>query len=296
MHTWSGLSGQGTSRAFLNTLLNRIADNRPGANKQAKLSEMTQALSCIVAAQIAEQISAAVGPWEIPVMPAWEVPLRTDEHGNSLPGVKKSVLDSYSELTRRTKPRRSSPPTQAPPPHPSEQRVHTSTPASVSQTTPSEYSPSFMIPSGPGGLQSAAPSPMDVLPRFPADGSNLSNGNEPLTGDTEADRLIRQLIQAGDWSPLTNDLALLPLGPPNPSTSEFTFDASSMLLDLMACLVDPYPPPLPSEALMDVEQEGQEPSPAPTHSTEASLEGGERMESLPSARTRSSKKKNQADR
>ena len=163
MHTWSGLSGQGTSRAFLNQLLNKIADNRPGANKQAKLSEMTQALSCIVAAQVAEQITAAVGPWEIPVMPAWEVPLRTDEHGNSLPGVKRSPKDSYSELNRRTRPRRDSSPPRA---HPQTRTDLNTAPELGSQTTPPEYSPSFTIPSGPGGLQSAEPSWMDVLARF----------------------------------------------------------------------------------------------------------------------------------
>jgi len=304
MHTWSGHSGIGTSRAFLNQLLNKIADNRPGANKQAKLSEMTQALSCIVAAQVAEQITAAVGPWEIPVMPAWEVPLRTDEHGNSLPGVKRSPKDSYSELNRRTRPRRDSSPPRA---HPQTRTDLNTAPELGSQTTPPEYSPSFMIPSGPGGLQSAEPSPMDVLPRFQTVSTTTSPGIPALTGDAEADRLIQQLVEAGDWTPLSNELSLLE--PLNSSSSNFAFNASSLLNDLMACLTDEPGAPLTGD--LPLAEGLGDPGPlAPPllllpldvgHETTSQSgvtfrEGGVQSVSPPSSRTRSSQPKAPARR
>ena len=103
MHTWSGLSGKGSSRTFLHTLLGRIADNRPGMDKPAKLTEMYEALSCIIMAQVAAQIWASIGPWEVPVMPSCEVPLRVDENGNGMPGPSTAPKDTYHEIWRRTR-------------------------------------------------------------------------------------------------------------------------------------------------------------------------------------------------
>ena len=221
MHTWSGLSGKGSSKAFLHSLLNRIADNRPGADKQAKLHEMTQGLSCIVAAQVAEQIASAIGPWEIPVMPAWEIPLRTDEHGNGLPGVKKPSNDSYAALSRRTK-QRPSQPTQARP------RENTG----LAHVAP-EHSPAFAIPSGLG-VSAALPSPMDVFPT-PSGGARNEGIFNPSQSMEEDPPL--NIMDLSGWSPLVGGLDLLPI----PSLGAFpagSFDSSAMLSKLMLCLTD----------------------------------------------------------
>ena len=57
MHTWSGLPAKGTSRALLNSIFNKIAGNHSGLDRQVKIDEMTQGLSCIIVAQVAEQIA-----------------------------------------------------------------------------------------------------------------------------------------------------------------------------------------------------------------------------------------------
>ena len=69
---------------------------------------MTQGLSCIIAAQVAEQIASAIGPWEFPVLPSLDIPLRVDEQGNELMGLGHATKDTYAELRRRTRHRKSS--------------------------------------------------------------------------------------------------------------------------------------------------------------------------------------------
>ena len=256
---------------------------------------MIQGLSCIVAAQVAEQISAAIGPWEIPVMPAWEIPTRTDEHGNSLPGVKRPPTDSYAELSRRTRQRRAQ---AAPASAPSATGV-TPSPSLGQQTMPLENSPSFEIPSGPGGSQSRQQSPMDALPclspslhRPPVRPPRVSeepreaatNNTHVFTGDVEADGLIHQLIQEGSWSPLEYNA----LGTLDPIPPGFLFDAGSLLSDLMTCLT------AAPNTFLDVATEtrtGAEPSvpPVVTHAT--SQEESPRPETPPVARASTSKPK-----
>ena len=173
--------------------------------------------------------------------------------------------------------------------------------------TPPEYSPSFMIPSGPGGLQSAEPSPMDVLPRFQTVSTTTSPGIPTLTGDAEADRLIQQLVEAGDWTPLSNELSLLE--PLNSSSSNFAFDASSLLNDLMACLT--HEPGAPLTGDLPLAEGLGDPGPlAPPllllpldvgHETTSQSgvtfrEGGVQSVSPPSSRTRSSQPKAPARR
>ena len=81
-----GLPSTGTSKQFFNTLLNRIAENRPGLDKERKVEEITEGLSCILMSQLAEQLLAVLSSSEIPVVPACSVPEFVDVHGNAVPG------------------------------------------------------------------------------------------------------------------------------------------------------------------------------------------------------------------
>ena len=85
-HVWGGLPSTGTSKQFFNTLLNRIAENRPGLDKERKVEEITEGLSCILMSQLAEQLLAVLSSSEIPVVPACSVPEFVDVYGNAVPG------------------------------------------------------------------------------------------------------------------------------------------------------------------------------------------------------------------
>ena len=259
LHTWSGCSGKGTSRSFLNNLLNKIAYNRPGADKPAKLNEMVQGLSCIVAAQVADQIAAAIGPWEIPVMPAWEIPLRVDEYGNGLPGVSKPHRDSYSEINRRTRQRtsttqdeRSTSFTWSPP-----------TPADIVGTSPdSDNSPNIHNPSG-FRIRQATTTPAKGLPDTnPA----TETSTHLLDDDPEAKELVDQLTRvhpnweiSDPWSPFhVNNQPLLVNIPLLPLPTELSPTEQALINELMVSLTvnasEPYTNPIVSPT----------PSPVPT--------------------------------
>ena len=59
-----------------------MADNCPGFDREVKFEEAYQGLSTVIAAQIATQILAAIGPVEIPVLPNLDLPDRFDEFGH----------------------------------------------------------------------------------------------------------------------------------------------------------------------------------------------------------------------
>ena len=150
-------------------------------------------------------------------MPAWEIPLRTDEHGNGLPGVKRASDDSYAALSRRTR-----------------QRPLQSTPDRKDQVpvyTPPEHSPAFAIPSGLGGC-GAMPSPMDVFPTHWARNEEIPN---PSPMDEEEP--LQNIMDMSGWSPLTDGINLLP----TPSLGAFPagiIDSSAMLSKLMMYLTE----------------------------------------------------------
>ena len=154
-----------------------------------------------------------MGPWEIPVMPAWEIPLRVDEYGNGLPGVRKPPKDSYSELHRRTKPRTTS--TRG-----EETTLSTWTPPTGMgfPLTDSENSPLLKNPSGFRIRQVNKTSPEEL----PQEKPNAVASAHLLEDDPEAKDLVEQLTRADPtwdltdpWSPfnppLLGNVPLLPM-------------------------------------------------------------------------------------
>jgi hypothetical protein len=81
-HTWSGVPSTGTSKRFLSQWTTRIVENRPGLDKDFKTNEIQEGLSCILFAQIAEQLEAIRGSNEIPVTPNLRIPEWVDAYGN----------------------------------------------------------------------------------------------------------------------------------------------------------------------------------------------------------------------
>ena len=227
LHTWSGLPSKGTSRSLLNTLFSKIADNHSALDRQIKIEEMTQGLSCIIAAQVAEQIAAAIGPWEIPVMPAMDIPLRVDEQGNGLLGLGQPAKDTYAELRRRTR-RKANAGANGGYAHP----LHSFRPPAEADTPMATVGNSHTLFSS-GPLPVAAPV---IGPQYhPQDPStprnhdavrssashNIGTTDSP-TGDPEADALVRQLcdfdmslaVTNNEWTPMSSPEIL----PPDHST------------------------------------------------------------------------------
>ena len=100
-HVWGGLPPTGTSKQFLNTLQNRIVENRPGLDKERKVEEITEGLSCILMSQLAEQLLAVLSSSEIPVVPACSVPEFVDAYGNSVPGAPPPSSSNHSSSSRQ---------------------------------------------------------------------------------------------------------------------------------------------------------------------------------------------------
>ena len=87
LHTWSGVSTSGTSNATLKKVLQRIAENRPGLDRDQTLNDVTEGLSCILFTQIAEQLTNVLTSTEVPVIPACNLPDYVDEFGNEASGL-----------------------------------------------------------------------------------------------------------------------------------------------------------------------------------------------------------------
>ena len=101
LHTWSGVAAGGSSKTFLGQWLQRVVENRPGTDKDRKMGEIHEGLSCILFSQIAEQLSAVTSSSEIPVVPSCDLPDRVDEFGNALPGVHTVPIDRQLRLRKR---------------------------------------------------------------------------------------------------------------------------------------------------------------------------------------------------
>ena len=85
-HVWGGLPASGSSKQLFTSLLQRVAENRPGLDKERKVEEIMEGLSCILMSQLAEQLLAVLSSSEIPVVPACSLPQFVDEYGNAVPG------------------------------------------------------------------------------------------------------------------------------------------------------------------------------------------------------------------
>ena len=83
-HTWSGVPSTGTSKKFLAEWLTKVTENRPGLDKERKRNEIQEGLSCILFAQIAEQLQTVLGSNEIPVYPNMKLPNWVDSYGNEV--------------------------------------------------------------------------------------------------------------------------------------------------------------------------------------------------------------------
>ena len=83
-HTWSGVPETGSSKKFLAEWLTKVTENRPGLDKDRKRNEIQEGLSCILFAQIAEQLHTVLGSNEIPVYPNLKLPNWTDPYGNEV--------------------------------------------------------------------------------------------------------------------------------------------------------------------------------------------------------------------
>lgn len=81
-HTWSGVPNSGSSKTFLGQWMSRVVENRPGVDKDRKVREIKEGLSCILMAQVAEQLQRVQDSREIPVLPNLRIPDFVDEAGN----------------------------------------------------------------------------------------------------------------------------------------------------------------------------------------------------------------------
>ena len=251
MHTWSGLPSKGTSRSLLNAIFSKIADNH--MDRQLKVEEMTQGLSCIIAAQVAEQISSAVGPWEIPVLPALDIPLRVDEHGNGLTGLGNPTSDTYSELRRRTKQKLHA----GPKVNGGRPTFFSTLPPTGNKAEPNGWNSHNIVSSG-SPLTASAPDPV-IAPQEHSPGPSAYSGTThtnanpdteaSLTGDPEADALVRQLCDiemsamcsTNPWTPLGSYGLLCPdRNASFPSTEQ-------LLAELHRALAEDHPQTPPTE-------------------------------------------------
>lgn len=88
LHTWAGMAATGSSKGFWSSWVSKVTENRPGADKERKISEIHEGFSCILFSQIAEQLLTIVGHTEIPVIPTClEIAAMVDEYGNSVEGI-----------------------------------------------------------------------------------------------------------------------------------------------------------------------------------------------------------------
>ena len=173
-------------------------------------------------------------------MPAWEIPLRVDEHGNGLPGINRGPTDTYQEIHKRSRKGNMEQPA---PNHPTEYPV-TKTGPSIPTKHQSPMDPYF-------GKNSHNPvNPSGSTPKAGPEGHQMDAEYalaspmtlDQYTGDAETDELLKQLHQY-DIAMGVRTACVPPTVGWEPLTTS-TFDGPHLLAELISALAEaPEPSP-----------------------------------------------------